>query len=454
MPTCKILHITPHLGGGVGRVLLNYLRAERGNKAFLHEVRCLDYANPQAARAAAAMGLSLKDNMARYPAKLMGEIGAADIVLIHWWNHPQLFDLLVRGQFPPARLLVWSHISGLHPPYGFTRAALDFPDFFVFTTPVSFETAEVRALRAALGEKLQVVWSTGGVEHLAALKPRAHKGFKVGYIGTVDYCKMHPEFVRMSAAAKIPGAEFIVCGGPGEAGIAKDAREFAPGARFNFTGQVREIAPYLASFDVFGYPLAPYHYGTCEQALCEGMAAGLPPVVMSNPAERYIVKDGVTGLIARTPAGYSRALRKLWRNKELRKKIGANARLEAFKIFSMSKMSSSWEKIFEKALRLPKTARTWKGEFSGRKTSPAELFLEAVGPSGRLFRSSRAAFYGGDLASARKLAIKGFGGSRLWLAQTRGTPSHYSAFYPKDKCLAFWRRISAELSETGSGKAL
>jgi len=447
MPTRKILHITPHLGGGVGRVLLNYLRAERGNKAFTHEVRCLDYANPEAARAAAAMGLPLKDNMGLRLKKLLEEIGAADLVLIHWWNHPQLFDLLVRGSFPPARILIWSHISGLHPPYGFTKPALNFPDFFVFTTPASFGTGAVKARRAALGDKLQVVWSTGGVEHLAAIKPRAHKKFRIGYIGTVDYCKMHPDFVAMSAAAKIPDSEFVVCGGPAEAGIARDARELAPSARFVFTGQVREIAPYLETFDVFGYPLAPYHYGTCEQALCEAMAAGVPPVVLGNRAERHIIKDGVTGLIARNPGEYSRALKKLWLNKELRKKIGANARREAFKIFSMAKMASSWEGLFEKALRLPKTARTWKGEFSGAKAFPAALFLEAVGPAGRFFRSSMRAFYKHDLAAARKLAVKGFSQSRLWLAQTRGTPSHYSAFYRKDKCLAFWKEISAELNK-------
>ena len=38
-----VLHITPHLGGGVGRVLLNYLTKVKNNGRFSHEIACMDY---------------------------------------------------------------------------------------------------------------------------------------------------------------------------------------------------------------------------------------------------------------------------------------------------------------------------------------------------------------------------------------------------------------------------
>ena len=44
MNKIKILHITPHLGGGVGRVLLNYLSKVKDDNCFIHQVACLDYA--------------------------------------------------------------------------------------------------------------------------------------------------------------------------------------------------------------------------------------------------------------------------------------------------------------------------------------------------------------------------------------------------------------------------
>ena len=48
----KILHITPHLGGGVGRVVLNYLSKYKNNLDIKHRVVCLDYANDEAKKRA------------------------------------------------------------------------------------------------------------------------------------------------------------------------------------------------------------------------------------------------------------------------------------------------------------------------------------------------------------------------------------------------------------------
>ena len=52
--------------------------------------------------------------------------------------------------------------------------------------------------------------------------------------------------------------------------------------------------------DIFFYPLQPDHYGTAENALVEAMSLGLMPVVLDNPAEMAIVRDGETGFVARS----------------------------------------------------------------------------------------------------------------------------------------------------------
>ena len=83
-----IVHITPHLGGGVGRVLLNYLEKVRGNPDFAHKVLCLEYANDKAVSASQTSGFSLRGEMSADPEGILAEIAGADIVLIHWWNHP------------------------------------------------------------------------------------------------------------------------------------------------------------------------------------------------------------------------------------------------------------------------------------------------------------------------------------------------------------------------------
>ncbi|MDP2843030.1 MAG: hypothetical protein Q8O06_05275, partial [Acetobacterium sp.] len=146
MKKTKILHVTPHLGGGVGRVLLNYFTKVNDDKSLIHEVACLDYANKHALDVAKNIGLMLTDRMAGNGQQLLSMIAGADIVLIHWWNHPLLYDFLVRTVLPPCRVAMWSHISGFHPPYVFTEKIFRYPDVFVFTTPVSYETREVQSL--------------------------------------------------------------------------------------------------------------------------------------------------------------------------------------------------------------------------------------------------------------------------------------------------------------------
>ena len=118
---------------------------------------------------------------------------------------------------------------------------------------------------------------------------------------------MHPHFIQMSAAADIPAARFVVCGGPNEVAVRQDAVFAGVADRFDFLGQVSDVASQLATFDAFGYPLAPYHYGTGEQALIEALAVGVPPVVLGNGAEQHVVLDGVTGIVAEDERAYTHA---------------------------------------------------------------------------------------------------------------------------------------------------
>src|SRR5271157_4314939 len=158
----NILHITPHLGGGVGRVILNYLESVNENPCNRHRVMCLDYANEKAIAFLTIHSLPFADKMSLKLPALLEEISKADLVLIHWWNHPLLYALLVRETLPLSRIIFWSLISGYYPPYVFSRPAIDYPDIFVFTTPISLETREISALSEEKKKKLRVIWSTGG----------------------------------------------------------------------------------------------------------------------------------------------------------------------------------------------------------------------------------------------------------------------------------------------------
>lgn len=435
-----ILHITPHLGGGVGRVLLNYLSKVKKNLSFTHRVACLEYANESALDVAKDIGLMLSDKMAGKEQQLLKMIVEADIVLIHWWNHPLLYDFLVQTQLPPCRLVMWSHTSGFCSPYVFTEKILQYPDIFVFTTPVSFETKEVQNLSDEQKKTLRVVWSTGGVEHVKSVKPKKHPGFNIGYIGTVDYAKMHPNFLNICNEVNIPDVKFIVCGGPSEKEIKKEAKKLGIADKFNFTGLVSDMTEYLSIFDIFGYPLAPYHYGTCDQTIQESMAAGVVPVVLANQMESYMVKDGVRGIVAKDKEGYIKALQDLYHNRKLRNKLSQRAKEYAIHTFSLEKMVNEWDRIFNEVLDFPKTAKRWKINKKIKDISPKDIFLESLGHHGKDFVS----YCKAESDEEKKIAIekiKKLAESANWQAETRGTVHHYNSFFPNDPCLSVWSQL-------------
>lgn len=434
----NILHITPHLGGGVGRVLLNYLAYTNSHEEDHHAIACLDYANPQAVMRAADLKISLQERMAWQIPDLLQAISNNDVVVIHWWNHPLLYSLLIREQLPPSRILLWSHVSGHTPPQNFTNALLKYPDFFVIATPYSLETPVIKGLDADERDvRIRLVFSCGGTDHVDSVRPRLHEGFRVGYVGTVDYCKMHRNFISMNARADIPDAHFIVCGGPREKLLKEEAELSGYGEKFNFLGHVNEndTKQILSTCDVFGYPLAAGHYGTGEQALIEALAAGVPPVVLDNGPERHIVEDGVTGLVVKGEAEYTAALKILYQQPVFRLTLATQARQRARQKFTIINTAKSWNDIYYEMMMVPKRTRCWPSALCGRKATGAEIFLEALGEHGADYSDSIQCLDDKLAISAQERIAHKEG---LLRAETRGSVFHYQSFFPDDPHLNLW----------------
>ncbi|MBI4114625.1 MAG: glycosyltransferase family 4 protein [Candidatus Niyogibacteria bacterium] len=440
--TKKILHITPHFGAGVGAVILPYLSKMRNNPLAIHRVVCLDYANHHALVVAKEAGFALHDNMSKKKSEILGLIAASDIVLVHWWNHPLLYDFLVREKLPPSRIIFWSHISGFPPPNNFTAKALMYPDVFVFTTPLSREVAEVERLSDERKKYLRYVWSTGGVDRVLSIERNKHSGFIVGYIGNVDYAKMHPDFLDICDKVRIPNVKFVVVGGPNGALFQGEAERRGIGNKFHFTGFVSEEEKWghLATFDIFGYPLAPHHYGSCDQVLQEVMAAGVVPVVLSNPMERYMVEDGITGVVAKNTDEYADALQNLYHNAQLRDVLSKNAKQYAMQTFSLEKMAQEWEVILDEVMNIPKTVKKWDINKKSEDITPKDIFLEALGSHGEVFT----AYCDAKNDREREVAaekIKEVAVSANWKSKTKGTVHQYSSFFPDDALLSLWSAL-------------
>ncbi len=437
----NILHITPHLGGGVGTVVLNWLKKENeANKEVHHKIACLEI-NNNSMQEFLDMGLDINDGLYFDLSKLADWIPQSDIVLIHWWNHPTLFDILLNFEFPDCRMIIWNHVSALNPPYTLSNKLIEFADRFIFTSPVSYETEEIIQLPENLRDRLGVVWSSCGTEIFKGFKRQDHENFIVGMTGTVDYGKLHPDFIKMCSNINIPGVHFIVCSGDSQERLKQDAEKMGITDKFSFNGRVPSIMPYLAIYDVFGYPLQPKHLGTCEQAIGEAMMAGAVPVVLNNPAERYIVENNVTGIIANSQDEYCRAIEHLYHHPEQRARLAEKAMAAAREKYSIRRKMNAWEKIFNDVLQGGKKKRVWdKQKFN----TGSAIFIESLAKYGGIFRDYiRATQQANEenLKKSEEAIVKLFQSNSQWYSNNKGGVKQYLRIFPEDPFLLAWNKL-------------
>lgn len=317
----RILHVTPHLGGGVGKAhaALGPVLPDAIQRTFIlleapRERRYIDQIEETGARVLIAEDLGQVAALAR----------ESDIVQFEFWNHPRMFECLARTDFPAMRAVFWSHISGIARPL-IQPALMAEAGRFVFTTEASLASASVAALRRKSHKKVSVINSGFGFPNG---RPRIARGRAPGiaYLGTVDFVKMHPGFFDAVDAVGDESVRIAVWGEvePHGAVVARAKAMRYPG-RIEFMGRTSDPAAALANADIFFYPLQREHYGTAENALVEAMSLGLAPLVLDNPAERAIVRDGETGFVASSIGEIGSLLEMLLLLPEVREKISCNA---------------------------------------------------------------------------------------------------------------------------------
>lgn len=84
-----------------------------------------------------------------------------------------------------------------------------------------------------------------------------------------------------------------------------------------------------------------------SNAVLEAMACSLPVVTTDCGGMREAVTDGVEGFVVpvRDPEAMARALMRLWKDKELRQRMGGNARKRVLKEFALKKHIEQWHAL-------------------------------------------------------------------------------------------------------------
>ena len=411
----RILHVTPHLGGGVGKAhaALSAALPEIVQQTFVlleppRERRYIDMIETAGARVLTAGDLAHVAALAR----------ESDIVQFEFWNHPRMFECLARSDFPAMRSVFWSHISGIARPL-IQPALMAEAARFVFTTEASLGSASVAALRRKTHKKVSVINSGFGFPDAA---PRIARGRVPGiaYLGTVDFVKMHLGFFDAIDALSDDSVRVAVWGEVDpQGGVVARAKAMRHPGRVEFKGRTSDPVAALAGADIFFYPLQRDHYGTAENALVEAMSLGLAPLVLDNPAEKAIVDDGRTGFVASSIEEIGSLMEMLLLLPDVREKISRNA-IRAMAETRTPAMSAQDFMILWLAM-LAEPARVC--DFTGAiGSTPAEWFLSTQ-------RLAGAAWTPGDFDLAARPA--------------KGTLAHFEDAFVGDDSFARLKKAGA-----------
>lgn len=368
----RVLHITAHLGGGVGKVLSGLVtQASISGSGVKHIIVCLEkpeknqFVDKVRESGGEVIVCPSTDNLE----KLMED---SDIVQLEWWNHPATIRCLCSLSIPPIRLLSWSHVSGLHTPI-IPKQLILASHVFLFTSKCSFESKEVMGLIPEYEDRLGVISSSGGFPGLPQPRDEINKGISVGYFGSMNFAKLHPRYIDYLSAVDIPEFKVKIIGDlHNQDTLNQQCDAMGKAGMLEFTGFVPDVVDELDSINVLAYLLNPEHYGTTENALLEAMAMGIVPIVLDNPAERQIIDDHNTGLIVHSPDEFTDAIQWLSKNPDERQRLGIQAAKSVRERFSVEKMEASLNEYYRKIISMEKRTIDFTDIFG---TDPAQWFL-------------------------------------------------------------------------------
>lgn len=179
------------------------------------------------------------------------------------------------------------------------------------------------------------------------------EGPVVGSVGTLRPVKgfdiLLQAFARL--APHWPGAHLLIVGdGPEMKKLRALADILGLCDRVHFTGARTDVEQLLPALDVF---VCPSHWEGLPLAVVEAMAAGLPVVATRVSSLTEVVAEGVTGLIVppADPAALAHSLETLLEDPELRRRMGAAGRQRAQDHYTLERMVSQTEELYQALLQ-------------------------------------------------------------------------------------------------------
>jgi len=375
----QVLHLTPHLGG-VGKALSRLAEPPEKN-GVRHEFISLECpVKEQYVERIRDAGCNV--HIAPTISFLHEMVSRSDILQLEWWNHPALFNAVVSLSSIPLRLIVWYHQSGLHYPF-FQKGFNDVVDRLVLTSPCSIDACSPELTKTSRKRVVDVISSGCGCDELPLVQSLGQSldgnRLSVGYVGSMNYSKLHPDFVSWVGGVDVDGFSVKMIGDEiNRLDLEAKCSQIGKPNLLDFAGYTVDLASELGKLDILAYLLNPQHYGTAENALIEAMAMMVVPIVLDNPAEACIVENGVTGFIVSSPNEFRQVVLHLINDSKERNAVGARASIYARNKYTSVSMRNSFRSIYDSVVRNDKHRVDFESVL-GR--TPSDWFLSYQGES-------------------------------------------------------------------------
>ncbi len=432
-----VTHITTHLGGGVGKVLSDIAIFDKEYRhiiILLEKPRNTKYINICKDKLIDIIVIESINDISSF-------ITNSDVVVLHWWHNPVMARFL--SEFPQVsiRMILWSHISGCTYP----MLKLEFVKIFqktLFATKYTFDSPYWDdSEKEYLKQKADLVYGLGKLEFGKKLQKIDSDEFVIGYVGTLNYSKLHPEFVDYCKAvsAKIPKAYFVIVGNfEDSVELLKDVKASGIKDRFEFTGFVDDVDEQLARFDVFASPLNSYHFGATENAILEPMSKGIPVVCLNQGAEKYLIIDKQTGILVNSIQEYAEAIEYLYNSPEERKRISDNATDYIKNEFSFEKNIDRLHVVILETLKIDKKVFEFKSIFGYK---PYEWFLSCLGIDREIFVDSIESEEPLELSRKKEVLYKIENCRPILKEKYKSSIHHFADTFKEDKVLQYWKSL-------------
>jgi len=350
-------------------------------------------------------------------AQLKACISKADVVQIHFWNTPELYELMTREH--SCRLVIWSHVKGSTAPHILIPELASYSQALVHTG----STADSREITIRPASPDRFLPRTD--------PPGDRQPLVVGIFGSLHSSRMCSEALDVFAQANCPDSQLRVVG---QGDLIDRWQEQVRGLnlqqRVHFRGFATDVAAELVQMNVLLHLPRPDSYATADLALQEALSAGVVPVVLAGTPVADLVEHNVDGLIATNLQQCTEHLQTLHTDRQLLQRLRSAAQTRAKQNLNPHRCARAFEHLYKQLCTSPKQARRLllKAGNSG-----SERFIASLGAAAQAFRLSAERSPGWEQAddqiACSNPALVGAGAGGIL---------HWRGAYPNDPWLRYW----------------